>query len=58
MTFIAPKIIGGRDAKTPVEGVGIKIMEHAVKLQDINISRFDEDILIEGYVKGDLCLQE
>ena len=28
-------------------------MEHAVKLQDISISRFDEDILIEGYVRGD-----
>lgn len=53
MTFIAPKIIGGKDAKTPVEGEGIEIMEHAVKLQDISISRFDEDILIEGYVRGD-----
>ncbi|MGI6084762.1 MAG: bifunctional diaminohydroxyphosphoribosylaminopyrimidine deaminase/5-amino-6-(5-phosphoribosylamino)uracil reductase RibD [Acetivibrionales bacterium] len=58
MTFIAPKIIGGKDAKTPVEGVGIEIMEHAVLLQDITVSRFDEDILVEGYVKGELCLQE
>jgi len=58
MTFIAPKIIGGKDAKTPVEGAGIEMMEHAVKLQDISISRFDEDILVEGYVKGDLCLRE
>ena len=58
MTFIAPKIIGGKDAKTPVEGVGIEIMEHAIKLHDISISRFDEDFLVEGYVKGELCLQE
>lgn len=57
MVFVAPKIIGGKDAKTPVEGTGIKLMKDAIKLQDISISRFDEDILMEGYVKGDLCLQ-
>lgn len=58
MTFIAPKIIGGKDAKTPVEGVGIEHMQHAIKLRDLSISRYDDDFLIEGYVKGDLCLQE
>jgi diaminohydroxyphosphoribosylaminopyrimidine deaminase/5-amino-6-(5-phosphoribosylamino)uracil reductase len=58
MTFIAPKIIGGKDAKTPVEGVGIELMQDALKLRDISITRFDDDFLIEGYVEGDLCLQE
>ncbi len=57
MVFIAPKIIGGRDAKTPVEGEGIQFMKDALELRDISISRFDEDILIEGYVKGVSCLQ-
>ena len=58
MTFIAPKIIGGKDAKTPVEGVGIELMQDALKLRDLSITRFDDDFLIEGYVEGDLCLQE
>lgn len=58
MTFIAPKIIGGKDAKTPVEGLGIESMENAIKLHDISITRFEDDFLIEGYVKGALCLQE
>lgn len=58
MVFIAPKIIGGRDAKTPVEGEGIKLMKNALKLEDIGITKFDEDILIEGYLKGVPCLQE
>ena len=58
MTFIAPKIIGGKDAKTPVEGVGIELMQDAIKLRDLSITRFDDDFLIEGYVEGDLCLQE
>lgn len=57
MIFIAPKIIGGKDAKTPVEGAGMQLMKDAVKLEDISISRFDEDILVEGYVKGEPCLQ-
>ena len=58
MFFLAPKIIGGKDAKTPVEGAGIQYMKDAVKLEDISISRFDEDILVEGYVKGAPCLLE
>lgn len=58
MIFIAPKFIGGRDAKTPVEGEGIQFMKNAINLKDVSISRFDEDILIEGYVKGESCLQE
>lgn len=53
MSFIAPKIIGGTNAKTPVEGEGINLMSDAVRLTNINIQRFDEDILIEGYVKGE-----
>ncbi len=51
MVFIAPKIVGGRDAKTPVEGHGIQLMKDAYKLKDISISRFDEDILVEGYLR-------
>ncbi len=58
MVFIAPKIIGGRDAKTPVEGEGIQLMQDALRLRDLSIGRCDEDILIEGYVKGVSCLQE
>ncbi|MHB8064964.1 MAG: bifunctional diaminohydroxyphosphoribosylaminopyrimidine deaminase/5-amino-6-(5-phosphoribosylamino)uracil reductase RibD [Ruminiclostridium sp.] len=58
MFFIAPKIIGGKDAKTSVEGLGIQLMKDAIKLEDISISRFDEDILVEGYTKGEPCLQE
>ncbi len=58
MFYIAPKFIGGRDAKTPIEGEGLKLMKDAIKLHDLSISRFDKDVLIEGYVKGEPCLQE
>ncbi len=58
MIFIAAKIIGGKNAKTPVEGEGIPLMKDAIKLEKLEVSRFDEDILVEGYVKGETCLQE
>lgn len=51
ISFIAPKIIGGKDAKTPVGGEGIKYVKNAILLDNIQISRFYEDIMIEGYLR-------
>ncbi len=48
--YIAPKIFGGRDAKTPVEGTGVCIPDDAYRLESTQISRIGEDILIEGRV--------
>lgn len=49
--YIAPKIIGGSKASTPVTGKGISLMKDAIELQDIKRKIFDEDIMIEGYVR-------
>ncbi len=49
--FIAPKIIGGRGAPTPVEGVGLDFMENAIKLSNIRVRKYGEDICIEGDLK-------
>lgn len=48
--FIAPKILGGVHAKTPVEGEGIKNLRDAVILKNIKISTIDNDVVIEGYI--------
>ncbi|MGQ9836467.1 MAG: bifunctional diaminohydroxyphosphoribosylaminopyrimidine deaminase/5-amino-6-(5-phosphoribosylamino)uracil reductase RibD [Cyanobacteriota bacterium] len=50
LTFIAPKIIGGSSAKTPVEGKGIARLNQAFQLQDISVKMFAEDVLVEGYL--------
>ncbi len=50
-TFIAPKLIGGAQAKTPVEGRGFERMADAVRLENIRTESFDGDILIRGIVK-------
>jgi diaminohydroxyphosphoribosylaminopyrimidine deaminase/5-amino-6-(5-phosphoribosylamino)uracil reductase len=50
LVFIAPKIIGGRDAKTAVEGSGTALIKDALKLKNMSVRRFREDILIEAQV--------
>ena len=52
--FIAPKIIGGEGAKTPVSGKGIAKMNDAIQLQNIDIQNINGDILI----KGKICSRE
>lgn len=49
--FIAPKIIGGRDAITSVEGEGAARMSDAIALERMRAIPVGEDILIEAYVK-------
>lgn len=53
IVFVSPKIIGGRDALTSVEGRGAARVTGAVKLKDIKIRRFNEDIMVRGYVQRD-----
>lgn len=52
--FIAPKIIGGAAAKTPVSGKGIDLMSEAINLHNIEILNINGDILI----KGKICSRE
>jgi diaminohydroxyphosphoribosylaminopyrimidine deaminase/5-amino-6-(5-phosphoribosylamino)uracil reductase len=48
--FIAPKIIGGRNSPTSIEGGGVRKVSHALPLKRIKVSRIGPDILIEGYL--------
>ncbi len=49
--FIAPKIIGGRDAVTPVEGDGLDKMDQAIQLENMVADAVGEDLLVQAYVK-------
>lgn len=51
-SYVAPKLFGGRDAKTPVEGAGIDTPDEAAQLRITEITRLGEDILIESEVTG------
>lgn len=48
--FVAPKIIGGATAPTPVEGIGCPAMYQALPVHDLRVERIGDDLLLEGYV--------
>lgn len=49
--FIAPKIAGGREAVTPVEGSGFAKMMQALALKSYSVARLGPDIVIKGSLK-------
>jgi diaminohydroxyphosphoribosylaminopyrimidine deaminase/5-amino-6-(5-phosphoribosylamino)uracil reductase len=49
--FISPKIIGGKEAISPVMGKGISRIDSAIRLKNIKLRRIEEDILVEAYIK-------
>lgn len=55
-TYIAPKLFGGQQAKSPIAGVGVVTPDQAYRLRDTQIIRLGEDILIESEVVS--CLPE
>jgi len=49
--FYAPKILGGDDGVPICSGPGAERMSQSLALRDIAVRRFDDDVLIEGYVE-------
>ena len=50
MAFIAPKIIGGTDALSPVGNLNLNLMTDAWELERVTSKAIANDILIEGYL--------
>jgi diaminohydroxyphosphoribosylaminopyrimidine deaminase / 5-amino-6-(5-phosphoribosylamino)uracil reductase len=48
--FYAPKILGGDDGIPICNGVGPQMMADSMKVQRISVHRFDDDVMIEGYI--------
>lgn len=51
--FIAPKLVGGATAPSPIAGNGLASMAHAWRLQDMQTRMLGEDVLVEGEVSYD-----
>lgn len=57
--YIAPKVFGGKDARTPVAGAGVELPGEAVSLELQEVSRVGKDLRIEYRVRQvEGCLQE
>jgi len=52
LAFIAPKIIGGATAPSPVGDLGLTQMTEAIKLERVTWRSVDVDLLVEGYLEG------
>lgn len=52
--YVAPKLFGGRTAKSPVSGLGFAEPADAVRLKNSTILPLGEDFLIESEVCGDV----
>lgn len=48
--FVAPKIIGGENAPSPVGGIGVNVVNDAIRLSRARIERVGDDYLIIGYL--------
>lgn len=51
LAYIAPKLIGGVDAKTPIGGEGVQELDKAWQLEDCSVTRVGSDFLISGCIK-------
>ncbi|MEN8907212.1 MAG: bifunctional diaminohydroxyphosphoribosylaminopyrimidine deaminase/5-amino-6-(5-phosphoribosylamino)uracil reductase RibD [Clostridiales bacterium] len=51
-SFIAPKLIGGKDALTPIEGAGILNLSSAPILSSVNFEKLGDSFLISGIIKN------
>ena len=49
--YIAPKLFGGVGAKTPVEGLGVSFPNESVQLDNLQMTRLGDDLLLEYDVK-------
>lgn len=48
--FVSPIIFGGANAPSPISGKGIDLIEKAIKLKDVAIKQFKNDVMVEGYI--------
>ncbi|NOU61151.1 bifunctional diaminohydroxyphosphoribosylaminopyrimidine deaminase/5-amino-6-(5-phosphoribosylamino)uracil reductase RibD [Marinifilum caeruleilacunae] len=51
VSFVAPKIIGGAEAKSPVGGEGIELMKNAIELDDVKYEQLGQDLMLQGKIK-------
>lgn len=49
---IAPKLIGGQQAKSPIGELGIELMQDSIDLQDTHFEQLGSDLLLTGYIGG------
>ena len=47
--FVAPVVVGGAGAPSPVAGEGVELIGDALRLRDVDVLRLGEDVAVVGY---------
>lgn len=51
MVFVAPKLLGGGDGLGIFDGPGPALMAEAIRIEEMTVRRFGDDVLLEGEVQ-------
>jgi diaminohydroxyphosphoribosylaminopyrimidine deaminase/5-amino-6-(5-phosphoribosylamino)uracil reductase len=54
IAFIAPIIVGGNAAPSPIGGGGADKLADAVRIRGVTIRRMGSDVVVEGYLKTEV----
>jgi diaminohydroxyphosphoribosylaminopyrimidine deaminase/5-amino-6-(5-phosphoribosylamino)uracil reductase len=49
--FYAPKLLGGDDGIPMCRGTGPERMQDSIAVHDLEVFRFDDDVMLQGYLK-------
>lgn len=49
--FYAPKILAGDDGVPICRGTGRQLMKDSLRIKNVRVRRFDDDVMIEGYIE-------
>jgi len=51
LAFVAPIVIGGKEGRTAVGGIGASTIQEALALERVEVKSFADNVLLSGYVK-------
>jgi diaminohydroxyphosphoribosylaminopyrimidine deaminase/5-amino-6-(5-phosphoribosylamino)uracil reductase len=54
VALLAPVLVGGEAALPPVGGTGVAELSRALRLENVVVRRFGQDVCVEGEVRGSL----
>jgi diaminohydroxyphosphoribosylaminopyrimidine deaminase/5-amino-6-(5-phosphoribosylamino)uracil reductase len=58
LVFVAPLIIGGQDAPTPVRGIGAAYLGDAMRLERLSVEQVGEDMLLVAYPSANMLMSD
>jgi len=48
--FYGPRLVGG-EGRSPFAGVGVERMSESIRVQEIKVRRFGDDVMVSGYLR-------